>query len=435
MAQVVLDQILELAQQQGAEAEVFYLEQDETPIQFEANRLKSLQTKAQRGIALRVIHEGRLGFASSTDLARPELLVAAALQTASIGDPADLTFAHQPPQLSSEPPAPTLPTTGDLVAKGKELISRLREFNPDLLIEAEFDIRRNLKIIATTGGIHVAQQSQGLGASLGANWVRGEDMLNVYSYRVARDEPLDYESLIHEVQSKLAQATATAHVTSGTMPVIFTPRAVTMILGGLVRSIFAGQAVVQKSSPVADKVGELLFDSRLNIYEDPMVGPAHTQVDDEGTPTQKKYFIQGGRVQGFYWDRTWAKRGGVVPTGNGFRGGLSRPTARPVNLCMDPGEVSLAEMIASLKEGVIVDQVLGAGQSNQLAGEFSVNLDLGYKVEKGEVVGRLKNTMVAGNFFTAGQAIEAIGSQAEWVFGSAKMPALLFKSLGVASRA
>ena len=101
---------------------------------------------------------------------------------------------------------------------------------------------------------------------------------------------------------------------------------------------------------------------------------------------------------------------------------------------MAPGSTSTADLIASMEEGIIVDQVLGAGQSNQLAGEFSVNLDLGYKVEKGKIVGRLKNTMVAGSIFEAFQQLVDLGDQPEWVGGSSYMPSLLFGKLGVAAR-
>ncbi|MEW5859120.1 MAG: metallopeptidase TldD-related protein, partial [Cyanobacteriota bacterium] len=93
-----------------------------------------------------------------------------------------------------------------------------------------------------------------------------------------------------------------------------------------------------------------------------------------------------------------------------------------------------ADLIASMDEGVIVDQVLGAGQSNQLAGEFSVNLDLGYKVEKGQIVGRVKNTMVAGSIFEAFKNLVDLGDKPEWVGGGSFLPSLLFQQLGVAAR-
>jgi PmbA protein len=78
--------------------------------------------------------------------------------------------------------------------------------------------------------------------------------------------------------------------------------------------------------------------------------------------------------------------------------------------------------------------VLWAGQSNQLAGEFSVNLDLGYKVENDKIVGRLKNTMVAGNIFEAFKQLGDLSDRPEWVGGGSNVPSMLFKQLGVAAR-
>jgi PmbA protein len=144
--------------------------------------------------------------------------------------------------------------------------------------------------------------------------------------------------------------------------------------------------------------------------------------------------IDKGTVTGFYWDRRWAARAGVQSTGNGFRGGLSRPGPDLTNFCISPGNTATQDLIASMDEGLIVEQVLGAGQSNQLAGEFSVNLDLGYKVEKGKIVGRVKNTMVAGSIFEAFKNLADLSSEAEWVGGAAYLPSILFQHLGVASR-
>ncbi|MBE7446605.1 MAG: hypothetical protein HS132_15780 [Planctomycetia bacterium] len=80
---------------------------------------------------------------------------------------------------------------------------------------------------------------------------------------------------------------------------------------------------------------------------------------------------------------------------------------------------------------VRVDQVLGGGQSNILAGEFSVNVDLGYLIENGEIVGRVKDCMIAGNVFEEFNNIVAIGNKAEWQ-GSTKVPPFYFKSMNIA---
>ena len=87
--------------------------------------------------------------------------------------------------------------------------------------------------------------------------------------------------------------------------------------------------------------------------------------------------------------------------------------------------MSFAAMIKDVRYGLLVDQVLGGGQSNVLAGEFSVNIDLGYLIENGEIVGRVKDCMFAGNAFEVFNNIVAIGDKAEW-HGSIKVPPFYF---------
>jgi PmbA protein len=84
-----------------------------------------------------------------------------------------------------------------------------------------------------------------------------------------------------------------------------------------------------------------------------------------------------------------------------------------------------------MKKGILVDQVLGGGQSNVLAGEFSVNIDLGYLVENGEIVGRVKDCMVAGNVFDIFNNIVALGDKSDW-HGSLRVPPFYFRSVNLA---
>lgn len=433
MSDSKLEQILNLANGRVESAEVYYLSSQDTPIEFENNRLKSLQTKALQGVALRVISQGRLGFASSTDLTRLDDLVEAAVQTAEIGDVAEFEFARNV-QITAKESTYQPPTTQELVEVGDRLISQVHAYNPDILVDVGFHVRSGQVKIATTEDVYAERSSRIISATLSGNLVRGEDFLQAYSYDVARDNAPDYDKILQDLLQKYRRAERQATITSGSFPVLFTPRAAASVLGGLFDTVLSGQAVVQKASPLVDKVGEKLFDQRLTIFEDPSIGPSASEVDDEGTPTSRKVLIDAGTVMGFYWDRRWAARAGCQSTGNGFRGGLSRPGPDLVNICIAAGSTPVDQLIASMDEGLIVDQVLGAGQSNQLAGEFSVNLDLGYKVEKGEIVGRVKNTMVAGSIFEAFQNLVDFADQAEWVGGGANVPSMLFHKLGVAAR-
>jgi PmbA protein len=431
----ILEKILNLASSRAESVEVYYLTSQDTPIEFENNRLKSLQTKAVQGVALRVICQGRLGFASSTDLTRLEDLVDAAIQTAEIGSLAEFDLAENFHSWDgSNRSIYSPPPTAELVEVGEHLIRAVHEYNPDILVDVGFHIRSGTVKIVTNKDVYAERSSQTVSASLSGNLVRGEDFLQAYSYDVERDRPPDYDRILQDLLQKFRRADRQATIASGTFPVLFTPRAAVSTLGRLFDTVLSGQAVVQKASPLTDKVGQTLFDERLTLFEDPSLGVSACTFDDEGTPTSRKAYIDHGTVMGFYWDRRWAARADRQSTGNGFRGGLSRPGPSSVNLCIAPGSTSTAELIASMDEGLIVDQVLGAGQSNQLAGEFSVNLALGYKVEKGEIVGRVKNTMVAGSIFEAFQHLVDFSDTPEWVGGGAYLPSMLFSQLGVAAR-
>lgn len=94
----------------------------------------------------------------------------------------------------------------------------------------------------------------------------------------------------------------------------------------------------------------------------------------------------------------------------------------------------MEDMIKDIKEGLIVYDTIGGGQSNLLAGDFSVNIGLGYKIENGEIVGRVKDTMASGNVYEAFNNIAGLCDSAEEIYGSLQIPAFYFKELSVVSK-
>ncbi|GAB4551363.1 MAG: TldD/PmbA family protein [Pleurocapsa sp.] len=429
----IIEQVIDLAHKRGLKAEVYYRQATDTPIEFANNRLKSLETKASEGIALRIIDGDRMGFASSSDLTRLSDLVDAAVATAAIGDRVEFDFAENLNLTTTSDNYPSF-ATEELVQVGENLIESVHQYNPDILVDVSFHNRSSTVKLATTSSVYGERSQQALSAVLSGNLVRGEDFLQAYTYEVTCDRAPDYEQILQKLIKKYQNAEQTATISSGSYPVLFTPSAVSSTMGRMFGTIFSGQSVVQKASPLTDKLGEKICDERVTVFEDPTLGVGACAFDDEGTPTSKKKLIDRGVVRQFYWDRRWAARQGTTSSGNGFRGGISRPSPSLVNVCLNGGSSSVEDLIAGMGEGIIVDQVLGAGQSNVLAGEFSVNVDLGYKVERGKIVGRIKNTMVAGNIFEAFNNLVDLSDRPEWVGSSSYVPYMLISQLGVAAR-
>ena len=91
-------------------------------------------------------------------------------------------------------------------------------------------------------------------------------------------------------------------------------------------------------------------------------------------------------------------------------------------------------MVNDIKEGLVIEQVMGATQGNVLGGNFSGNVLLGFKIENGKIVGRVKDTMVSGNIYQLLKEIAVIGSDAKWVGGLLNTPSIYLPSASVASK-
>ena len=103
-------------------------------------------------------------------------------------------------------------------------------------------------------------------------------------------------------------------------------------------------------------------------------------------------------------------------------------------IMMDEGDVSFEEMIRDIKNGLVVERLLGAGQSNTLGGDFNANVLLGYRIEDGRLTGRVKNTVISGNVYSALKNIQGIENESHWVGGSLRLPALCVGDVSVSAK-
>jgi PmbA protein len=202
-----------------------------------------------------------------------------------------------------------------------------------------------------------------------------------------------------------------APVESGEMPVIFTPRGLIALLLSLGLAV-DGKSVFLGASPLRDKIGQQIASPSLTIVDDPFVefGPNTSAFDNEGVRRKVTPLVEKGVLRNFIYDLDTAGRAGTKPTGHGS-------TRRLTNLVISPGDTPYETMIKNTPRGLLVHEFLGLGQGNPINGEFSINLFLGYKIENGKLVGRVKNAMLAGNAFDALKDILVISKEREWVSG------------------
>ena len=130
------EQILERAIISAESAEVFYIEQKDTPVRFEANQLQSIDTRELTGVALRLIKDGRIGFCATTNLNDLDSLIDTALETAPYGAEARFEF----PPMDSSPDVPVYDASSfdlpleRMVRLGQQTVEGIRSFSDEILV-------------------------------------------------------------------------------------------------------------------------------------------------------------------------------------------------------------------------------------------------------------------------------------------------------------
>jgi len=425
----MVDKVLELAAKRTNGAQAVFSTGESTPVSFENDKLKTIKVSQTSSISLRVVLDGKEGSSSTNDLGDLEDLVARAVESARYGSPAHSQFPpYQDAQsVRTHDPSVVSVTREEMVATGRRILDAIKSFNPELLVDVGVTKSENQVSFANSAG--AAYQASGTHYSLGASVqrVRGEDVMYAWHYRSWRANALDPQAVIDAIITKLRLAERTAEIPSGYMPVLFTPDAAFVLATALTLGV-SGKNVLKGDSPLAGKLGQKLFHESITLTDNGLIDFAtgSSSYDGEGVPVRPTPIIQKGVLVAFLYDLDTAGEAGTQTTGNG-------PGCGPHNLIMEPGNTPYADLVKSMDSGLIVDSVMGFGQSNIMQGDFSVNVSLGYRVEKGEVVGRVKNVMLAGNSYEALKDV-VLSSEAEWVGGDTYSPAILVPSLSVTAK-
>lgn len=423
------EQLLELALKAGAEAaEVYQSRSLSRPVFFEANRLKQLETSQSEGTALRLWRNGCPGLAVAYGAVHPQAMVEKSLALSALNEPEPVDLVSQSEH--SYPDVGVAVSVNTLIEWGKEAIALIRDVYPDVVCNSDWECDTESIRIVNTQGLDCHYSDTTLSCYVSAEWVRGEDFLSVSDGQTQRDG-LHPEKLASQILQRLTWAKENVCPPVGRVPVLFTSKAADM-LWGTVQAALNGKRILEKSSPWADRIGKPVVAPTITLYQDPTAGPYSCPFDDEGQPTQGLTFIEDGILRNFYSDRTTGRQLGTGSTGNGFRPGLgSYPTPDLFNFLIQPGSGSLLELINYLDHGLIVDQMLGGAKG--ISGDFSINIDLGYLVQNGQVVGRVKDTMVAGNVYTALKQLVKLGGDADWN-GACYTPSLIVEGLSTTGK-
>ena len=436
-----MEKLLQQVCKEVDSAELLKAKSKTIPVNFEVNRLKSIDISESEGKALRVINKGRIGFSSSTGNEDFDLIVEKAVATSEFGSTASFDFPGETKRSGKEKidvydKKVVGKSIEEMVKVGEDIIERMQDFNRKL----RYDVTilkddSEIEYLNSRGG-NFSYHKTAIAYSVMAQQIEDQDMLIIESSLESGKDNLDAKELTSEIIENLKWGKKIVPVESGKMPVIFTPKAALVLILPIMSGL-NGKMVLKKISPLTSQKNKKLWSDLLTFYSDGTIDFAlgSAPFDDEGIEMKRVPLVEKGEIKNFYYDLQTAGMAGVESTGNGLRAGIqSEPIPGISNLVVEEGKVPFSEMIKDIKEGIIIDQVLGLGQGNIISGAFSNNVQLGYKIEKGKIVGRIKDVMIAGNAIEELKNIVALGDKAKWIGGKYKFPHIYLKSLSVSAK-
>lgn len=449
----MIEQLLEKAKRRVDTAEVYALDDTTMELSFEAGKLKSAEHKVFSGLGLRVIHNGRLGFSSTTDPGTLDEMVEKARAASAFGKAADFEFparsdlsrsrragaepqqadAAENPAVITFDPAVESYSPEEAVREGRKAVEMLRETVPKGLTDVHIETSVSTIRILNTSGLDVSYRTTDFSHYIQSVIVDGDSILWIDDGGNYSNLTVGTEKYVRKISGLATLAEKKAPKVSGSLPVIVTAEELPELLESIEMGV-DGKRLLKGESPLIGREGKKVL-GQVTLVDDPFVdnGIGSRPFDDEGVPSQRTVLFDNGVFRSFLFDLDTAAKTGSVSTANAERQSLSTPMIGTSNLVMSTGTSNLDEMIADTREGVIVYGVLGGGQSNLIAGDFALNIMLGFHIRDGEVRGRLTDTMVSGNVYDAFGVIARMGAEIRHV-GSVFVPDVMFSELSVSSR-
>lgn len=257
---------------------------------------------------------------------------------------------------------------------------------------------RSVIALATSHGFARGYATTGYGVSASVIAGEGSAMQRDYAYHSARHlaELEAAEDIGRRAGERAVQRLNPGKLASGAMPVLFDPRVGSSLIGHLTGAI-TGAAVARRTSFLLDRLGEQVFARGITIRDDPHRprGLRSKPFDGEGLPTAASDLIADGVLTSWLLESASARQLGLQPTGHAVRGIGGAPGAGATNLHMAPGALSPAALMADVKLGLYVTELIGQGV-NPVTGDYSRGAS-GFVIRDGALAEPVAEITIAGN--------------------------------------
>ncbi|MBC7102474.1 MAG: TldD/PmbA family protein [Parvibaculum sp.] len=410
-AETVLDiaaMLVERARKAGADAaEAVVLEGTSLGVSWRLGKLEDVERSEGRDIGLRVFIGKKQASVSSTDLSEaalgPMIERAVAMARVAPDDPwcglADPGFlARDWPDLDIEDktPQPSAEALAAVAAEAEEAALAVPGVTNSSGAGASFG--RSGVALVTSGGF--AGAYAGTSSSFSCSVLAGEGTTMERDYEFSsKRHAADLENakdVGRRAGEKAVRRLNPRKVKSQSVPIVYDPR----VSGGLVghfASAVSGSSIARGTSFLKKEMGKPVFAKGISIVDDPHMkrGLRSKPFDGEGVKNRRTQLIEDGVLTTWLLDTATARQLGLETTGHAARGTGGPPSPSTTNLYMEAGCLSVRELIADVKQGLYVTELIGMG-INGVTGDYSRGAS-GFWIENGEIAYPVSEITVAGN--------------------------------------
>jgi PmbA protein len=412
----------------GEHVEVVVSRATSTTVKVYDGSVESLTSAGSSGAGVRVIRDGRQGFAHCGSL-DPDVLADTldeARDNAAFGQPDEFNGLAEPDGVAAVPQQTWSDAVVDFdpvrkVDLALELERRVLGLDPRVTTarSTAFGDAWGETAIVSTAGIEATHRGASCSVSTQPMARDGDETQIGWSYDSGRDPgALDLERVAAEAVERATRLLGATKPASARMTVLLEPRLAATLLS-VVAGMFSGEAVLKGRSPFAGRIGEQIASPLLNLVDDPTRSESlgAEEVDGEGLACRPNPLIRDGVLHGFLQNSYTGRRSGTASTGSAVRGTRSLPGVGAQVLVMTPGTRSFEELTASIDHGLYVTSFAGLHSGvNPVSGDFSVGAD-GLLITGGRLGAPVREMTLASTLQRLLLDIVEVGGDFEWLPG------------------
>jgi PmbA protein len=418
----------------GAEAaEAYICKAKELNIEVRGGLVETLKLAEDSGLGLRVIREGRTGFSFTSDLSPAGVDEAAVQALVNCGRISTDPYQRLPKpgkayeKLDIYDPAIRQATVEQKIEMARAMESAARSYDRRVKVieSSTYQDGEALVTIVNSHGMELSYHGAFCGIYLALAAGEGDDSQTGfaldYSLKFDRLRP---EEVGREAARRAVRMLGAAPVTTRREAVVLEPYVAAGFLG-LIAPALTGEAVQKGRSLFAGKVGDRVASGKLTVIDDGALpgGIVSAPFDGEGVATSRTVLINKGVLQGYLHNTYTAARDGVQSTGNGVRNSFKgTPEVGTTNFFIETGTEPVEKLLAEIKSGIYVTEVMGMHTANPISGDFSVGI-AGLLIENGELTRPVRGMAIGGNILDFLNNVDGVGNDLTF-FGGRGSPTL-----------